>query len=153
MCAYLTSTTKVKTRYKLRENTVQPHKMAQNYQCQIMKTQKNSIEELKRIKLGVNTPQSNKFTQGTKGKPRKSKKAKESMGGKTAKTKRATGKLKGSYNIPKFVDITDETAAKSVGQQADTKVTFPTAEISKKSVAELKQWKVGVKALQSNPLT
>ena len=62
MCAYLTSTTKVKARYKLRENTVQPHKMAQNYQCQMMKTQKNSTEELKRMKLGVNTPQNNKLT-------------------------------------------------------------------------------------------
>lgn len=29
------------------------------------------------------------------------------------------------------MDIRDETAVKSVGQQEDTKVTFPTAEISK----------------------
>lgn len=61
----------------------------------------------------------------------KVKKQRKAWGEQQQNNKRATGKPNGSSNVPQFVDIRDETAVKSVGQREDTKVTFPTAEISK----------------------
>ena len=64
----------------------------------------------------------------------------------------ATGKPKGSSNVPQFVDVKDETAVKSVGQQEDTKVTFPTAEISKEIGSGIETMQSESKSSTKQPL-
>ena len=64
----------------------------------------------------------------------------------------ATGKPKGSSNVPQFVDIKDETAVKSVGQQEGTKVTFPTAEISKEIGSGIETMQSESKSSAKQPL-
>ena len=154
MCAYLTSTTKVKARKKLRENTVQPHKMAQNYQCQMMKTQKKLDRGTKTNANGSKyTAKQQIDTQGTKKvSHEKVKKRRKAWGEQQQKNKRATGKPKGSSNVTQFVDIKDETAVKSVRQQEDTKVTFPTAEISKEIGCRIETMQSESKSSAKQPL-
>ena len=153
-CAYLTSTTKVKARKKLRENTVQPHKMAQNYQCQMMKTPKKLDRGTKTNANGSKyTAKQQIDTQGTKKVSyEKVTKRRKAWGEQQQKNKRATGKPKGSSNVTQFVDIKDETAVKSVRQQEDTKVTFPTAEISKEIGCRIETMQSESKSSAKQPL-
>lgn len=121
--------------------------MAQNYQCQMMKTQK-------KLDRGTKTnANGSKYTQGTKKvSHEKVKKRRKAWGEQQQKNKRATGKPKGSSNVTQFVDIKDETVVKSVRQQEDTKVTFPTAEISKEIGCRIETMQSESKSSAKQPL-
>ena len=92
-------------------------------------------------------------TQGTKKvNHEKVKKRREAWGEQQQKNKRATGKPKGSSNVPQFVDTKEETAVKSLGQQEDTKVIFPTAEISKEIGSGIETMQSESKSSAKQPL-
>ena len=128
--------------------------MAQNYQCQMMKTQKKLDRGTKTNANGSKyTAKQQIDTQGTKKvSHEKVKKRRKAWGEQQQKNKRATGKPKGSSNVTQFVDIKDETAVKSVRQQEDTKVTFPTAEISKEIGCRIETMQSESKSSAKQPL-
>ena len=128
--------------------------MAQNYQCQMMKTQKKLDRGTKTNANGSKyTAKQQIDTQGTKKvSHEKVKKRRKAWGEQQQKNKRATGKPKGSSNVTQFVDIKDETVVKSVRQQEDTKVTFPTAEISKEIGCRIETMQSESKSSAKQPL-